>query len=108
MKAAKWLKWKVGAACTVLLVLVFQLIKSSPAYQNQLDVTAAAKTAPDFGDLRSDDEDDIMQDWQDQEPGDSYRGTSRTENRSFSRHGSRAGGQQQQNSGGFDASTGRS
>ncbi|RAP74128.1 hypothetical protein [Paenibacillus montanisoli] len=65
MHAAKWLKWKIGAVCAALLVVVFQLVKSSPQFELQLDRVAAAKNTPeDTPAFQQGQDDSVMQEWQ--------------------------------------------
>lgn len=87
MKAAKWLKWKIGAACAVLLVVLLQFVRSSPQFDWKIDQTAAAKVAPDQANLSTGDQGDVMREWQDQDrpADDAYQGSS-TRPRRIGRH----------------------
>lgn len=110
MKAVKWLKWKIGAACTVLLILVFQLVRSSPQFQIQVDQQSASKTALDPSDLRQGDDDDVMREWQAQDmpSGDSFRESDFRGTRHSGRGGGDRADVQPQDGGGYDTRTSRS
>ncbi|QHW32429.1 hypothetical protein GZH47_17510 [Paenibacillus rhizovicinus] len=110
MKAAKWLKWKIGTVCAILLVLIFQLVKSSPQFQLQIDDQAASKASPGSIDLRADDDDSVMREWQEQDTpssGGSFQESDGRQGRRFSRSGE-GRGSVQQGGNGFDARTSRS
>ncbi|MBO7748840.1 hypothetical protein I8J29_32180 [Paenibacillus sp. MWE-103] len=104
MKAAKWLKWKIGAACAVLLVLVFQFVRSGPQFQQALDRQAAAKGAgPDDLQAQADDGDAVMREWQGQAETPSGDGAWQDQGRGGRRFGRHGGQESRDGSGAMDA-----
>jgi hypothetical protein len=59
MKASKWLKWKIGAVCTLGIAIIFQVVRADP----QFAVNKAAAAPDQPGTIQSDQQDDqVMED----------------------------------------------
>jgi hypothetical protein len=46
MKKDKWLKWKIGAAASLGLALLFHEVKSSPAFSEQTHAAGSGAAGP--------------------------------------------------------------